>query len=49
MGPVALENLDIPAKAVQYAGMRYSISGNGNAVHRILNERRWLDTYLRPR
>jgi hypothetical protein len=46
---VALEKNGVPNKAIQYARMPHRISGTWNAVHRILNERRWLDTHLRPR
>ena len=45
---VALKKNGVPAKVIQYAGMPHSISGSWNVVHRMLNERRWLDTYLKP-
>ncbi len=44
---VALKKNGVPAKMIQYAGMPHGITGNWNVVHRMLNERRWLDTYLR--
>jgi len=44
---VALKKNGVPAKVIQYAGMPHSISGSWNVVHRMLNERRWLDTYLK--
>ena len=44
---VALKRNGVPTKVIQYAGMPHSISGNWNQVHRMLNERRWLDTYLK--
>jgi hypothetical protein len=33
---------------IQYAGMAHGITGSWNQVHRMLNERRWLDQYLTP-
>src|SRR6185436_14116929 len=45
---VALKKLGVPAKVIQYAGMPHGISGSWNQVHRMLNELRWLDTYLKP-
>jgi dipeptidyl aminopeptidase/acylaminoacyl peptidase len=44
---VALKKNGVPAKMIQYAGMPHGISGNWNNVHRMINERRWLDTYLK--
>jgi len=44
---VALKKNGVPAKMIQYAGMPHGISGNWNVVHRMINERRWLDTYLK--
>lgn len=44
---VALKKNGVPAKVIQYQGMPHSISGSWNVVHRMLNERRWLDTYLK--
>ena len=44
---VALKKNGVPAKVIQYAGMPHSISGSWNVVHRMQNELRWLDTYLR--
>jgi dipeptidyl aminopeptidase/acylaminoacyl peptidase len=45
---VALKKNGVPAKVIQYAGMPHSISGSWNQVHRMLNELRWLDRYLKP-
>jgi dipeptidyl aminopeptidase/acylaminoacyl peptidase len=45
---VALRKNGVPAKMIQYAGMAHAISGSWNVVHRMLNERRWLDTWLAP-
>ncbi|MFI5310868.1 MAG: S9 family peptidase [Gemmatimonadales bacterium] len=44
---VALKKNGVPAKMIQYAGMPHGISGNWNIVHRMINERRWLDTWLK--
>jgi len=44
---VALKKNGVPAKVIQYAGMPHSISGSWNVVHRMQNELRWLDRYLR--
>jgi dipeptidyl aminopeptidase/acylaminoacyl peptidase len=45
---VALKKNGVPAKMIQYANMPHSISGSWNQVHRMLNELRWLDKYLKP-
>lgn len=45
---VALKKNGVPAKMIQYAGMAHGITGSWNQVHRMLNERRWLDQYLTP-
>jgi dipeptidyl aminopeptidase/acylaminoacyl peptidase len=44
---VALKKNGVPAKVIQYAGQPHSIGGSWNQVHRMINERRWLDTYLK--
>jgi dipeptidyl aminopeptidase/acylaminoacyl peptidase len=44
---VALKKNGVPAKMIRYANMPHSISGSWNVVHRMLNERRWLDQYLK--
>jgi dipeptidyl aminopeptidase/acylaminoacyl peptidase len=44
---VALKKNGVPAKVIQYQNMPHSISGSWNQVHRMLNELRWLDTYLK--
>jgi dipeptidyl aminopeptidase/acylaminoacyl peptidase len=46
---VALKKNGVPAKMIQYRGMPHSISGSWNVVHRMINEVRWLDTWLKPR
>jgi dipeptidyl aminopeptidase/acylaminoacyl peptidase len=44
---VALKKNGVPARVIQYAGQPHGIAGNWNNVHRMINERRWLDTYLK--
>jgi len=44
---VALKKNGVPAKMIQYAGMAHGITGSWNQVHRMLNERRWLDQFLK--
>jgi dipeptidyl aminopeptidase/acylaminoacyl peptidase len=44
---VALKKNGVPTRMIQYADQPHSISGHWNNVHRMLNERRWLDTYLK--
>jgi dipeptidyl aminopeptidase/acylaminoacyl peptidase len=44
---VALKKIGVPAKIIQYAGMPHGISGSYNVVHRMLNERKWMDLYLK--
>ncbi|MGH7679461.1 MAG: S9 family peptidase, partial [Gemmatimonadaceae bacterium] len=46
---VALKKNGIPAKVIQYQGMAHGITGSWNNVHRMINELRWIDTYLKPR
>lgn len=43
----ALKKNGVPAKIIQYAGEPHGIAGHWNQVHRMLNERAWLDTYLK--
>jgi dipeptidyl aminopeptidase/acylaminoacyl peptidase len=43
----ALKKNGVPAKIIQYAGQPHGIAGSWNNVHRMLNERQWLDTYLK--
>jgi dipeptidyl aminopeptidase/acylaminoacyl peptidase len=43
---VALKKNGVPAKMIQYAGQPHGIAGSWNNVHRMLNELRWLNTYL---
>jgi dipeptidyl aminopeptidase/acylaminoacyl peptidase len=43
----ALRRQGVPAKMIQYAGQPHGISGHWNNVHRMLNELKWFDTYLK--
>jgi dipeptidyl aminopeptidase/acylaminoacyl peptidase len=45
---VALKKNGVPARMIQYAGQSHGIAGSWNAVHRMINELRWFDTYLKP-
>lgn len=44
---VALKKNGVPAKMIQYQGMAHGIVGSWNQVHRMLNERAWLDRWLK--
>ena len=44
---VALKKVGVPTKMIQYADQPHGIAGSWNAVHRMLNERRWFDAYLK--
>ena len=44
---VALKKNGVPTRMIQYAGMPHGITGHWNVVHRMINERRWLDTWLK--
>lgn len=44
---VALKKNGVPAKMIQYQGMPHGISGSWNQVHRMLNELRWLDRWVK--
>jgi dipeptidyl aminopeptidase/acylaminoacyl peptidase len=45
---VALKKNGVPAKIIQYQGQPHGIAGSWNQVHRMLNELRWINLYLRP-
>ena len=45
---VALKKNGVPTKMIQYADQPHGIAGSWNNVHRMLNERRWFDLYLKP-
>ena len=44
---VALKKNGVPAKMIQYANMPHGITGSWNIVHRMLNEREWLDRWVK--
>ena len=44
----ALKRRGVPAKMIQYAGQPHGIAGHWNNVHRMVNELRWWNQYLRP-
>ena len=44
----ALRRRGVPAKMIQYAGQPHGIAGHWNNVHRMLNELKWWDTWLKP-
>lgn len=44
---VALKKNGVPAKMIQYANMPHGITGSWNVVHRMLNEREWLDRWVK--
>ena len=44
----ALKRRGVPAKMIQYAGQPHGIAGHWNNVHRMINELRWFNQYLRP-
>jgi dipeptidyl aminopeptidase/acylaminoacyl peptidase len=46
---VALRKNGVPAKMIQYQGMAHGITGSWNVVHRMINELRWIDTYLKAK
>ena len=43
----ALKRRGIPARMIQYEGQPHGIGGHWNNVHRVLNELRWFDRYLK--
>ncbi|MCX6546354.1 MAG: S9 family peptidase [Acidobacteria bacterium] len=43
----ALRRQGVPARMIQYAGQPHGISGHWNNVHRMLNELKWWQTYLK--
>jgi dipeptidyl aminopeptidase/acylaminoacyl peptidase len=45
----ALKRRGIPAKMIQYADQPHGIGGHWNNVHRMINELKWWNTYLRGR
>jgi dipeptidyl aminopeptidase/acylaminoacyl peptidase len=45
----ALRRQGVPAKMIAYAGQPHGISGHWNNVHRMINELKWIDGYLKAR
>lgn len=43
---VALKKNGVPTKMIVYEGMAHGITGSWNVVHRMLNERGWLDRWM---
>jgi dipeptidyl aminopeptidase/acylaminoacyl peptidase len=43
----ALRRQGVPAKMIEYAGQPHGISGHWNNVHRMLNELKWIDAYVK--
>ncbi len=44
----ALKRRGVPARMIQYAGQPHGIGGHWNNVHRMMNELKWWNTYLKP-
>jgi dipeptidyl aminopeptidase/acylaminoacyl peptidase len=44
----ALRRRGVPAKMIQYAGQPHGIAGHWNNVHRMINELKWWEEYLKP-
>lgn len=44
---VALKKNGVPAKVMQYQGQYHNIAGHWNNVIRMMNDLKWLDTYLK--
>ena len=44
----SLKKQGVPTKLLIYEGMAHGIRGHWNSVHRMMNELRWWDTYLKP-
>jgi dipeptidyl aminopeptidase/acylaminoacyl peptidase len=43
----ALKRRGVPAKMIRYSNQPHGISGNWNNVHRMINELRWWEAYLK--
>ena len=44
----SLKKQGVPAELIVYEGMAHGIRGHWNRVHRMMNEMRWWETYLKP-
>jgi dipeptidyl aminopeptidase/acylaminoacyl peptidase len=44
----SLKKQGVPAELLIYDGMAHGIRGHWNNVHRMMNELRWWETYLKP-
>jgi dipeptidyl aminopeptidase/acylaminoacyl peptidase len=44
---VAIKKQGVPAKMIQYANQPHGIAGSWNNVHRMMNERAWIDKYVK--
>ena len=44
----SLKKQRVPAELIIYDGMAHGIRGHWNVVHRMMNEMRWWETYLKP-
>ena len=44
----SLKKQGVPAELIIYDGMAHGIRGHWNNVHRMMNELRWWETYLKP-
>jgi dipeptidyl aminopeptidase/acylaminoacyl peptidase len=44
----SLKKQRVPAELIIYEGMAHGIRGHWNVVHRMMNELRWWETYLKP-
>jgi dipeptidyl aminopeptidase/acylaminoacyl peptidase len=45
----ALKKIGVPTKMIQYEGMPHGIRGHWNNVHRMMNELKWWEQWLKPR
>ncbi|MEJ2538977.1 MAG: S9 family peptidase [Gemmatimonadota bacterium] len=45
----SLKKQGVPAELIIYEGMAHGIRGHWNNVHRMMNELRWWETYLKPK
>lgn len=45
----SLKKQRVPAELIVYEGQAHGIRGHWNNVHRMMNELRWWETYLKPR